>query len=101
MFASTGQPANSQFCLVYDKATGEVVHVHEFVSDDPKGSCSRETLEKQALELAPTKYERASLAVFHPDRGQRFSHNDIYRIDRQKNALIVTPRRAQERKGPA
>ena len=85
----TDAPISSQFCLVYDKETGTVVHIHEFVSADPQGAASREMLETQALQLAPTKFERHRLAVFHPEKGQAFGRQFRYRIDCQTQALIV------------
>ena len=89
MFTSTDEPTRSQFCLVYDKESGKVVHIHELVLAEPSSACSRETLAAQALQLAPTKYERNRLAVFHPEEGQALSRQFKYRIDGQRQALIV------------
>ncbi len=89
MFSSTDESMSSQFCLVYDKETGKVVHIHEFVSAGPAAAASNEMLETQALQLAPTKFERHRLAVFHPEKGQAFGRQFRYRIDTHKQALIV------------
>lgn len=89
MFSSTEEPIRSQFCLVYDKETGKVVHIHEFISAEPSGAVSSEILETQALQLAPTKFERHRLAVFHPEKGQVFGRQFRYRIDCQKQTLII------------
>lgn len=81
------KPTNT--CFVYDKRTGNVVHIHQFIADDPNGKCSREEMEKSALTLAPTRCDRAFLAVLHSDEAdQQLSPEFIYRVDCNTQKLI-------------
>jgi len=89
MFSSTDEAPTSQFCLVYEKDTGKVVHIHEFIPAEPSSGCSREELEIQALQLAPTKYPRSGLAAFHPTTHQVFKRHFRYQVDTRRNALLV------------
>jgi hypothetical protein len=89
MFSSTDESLASQFCLVYEKQTGKVVHIHEFISVDPAGRCAPDELETQALQLAPAKYARSDLATFHPKPDQIVSRQFKYRVDCDRNKLLI------------
>ena len=80
------EPTKTTF--VYDTRTGKVVHVHQFVPYDSKGTCSDHEMETAALELAPAACEREHLAVLHFD-GDKYSDRSIrYRVDCEKRVLI-------------
>ena len=81
------KPTNT--CFVYDKRTGKVVHIHQFIAADPDGKCSKEEMEKSALSLAPTRCNRAHLGVVHLDEAdQRLNPEFIYRVDLNTQKLI-------------
>ena len=86
------EPSVSQWCLVYDKRTGSVVHVHQFFALSKSALMSQERLEQAALaEIAPPlRKETSSLAVFHPNTGEPFEPMRSYRIDAKSGTLTKT-----------
>ena len=84
--ASEGEPL-TQWCLVYDRNTGAVVHIHQHISFGrsraPEADLAEAALEHavQTLEEARADYERDSLRVAHPPEEISLSPELIYRVD--------------------
>jgi hypothetical protein len=80
------RPTKTSF--VYDTRTGKVVHIHQFVPYHPDETCLDSEMEKTALQLAPTHFDRAHLAVLHYD-GDKYDDPSIqYRVDLDKSTLV-------------
>lgn len=86
------QEKPTRTCFVYDKRTGKVVHIHQFIATDPNAACSTEEIEKTALKLAPTQCDRAHLSVLHSDESeQQLSPEFRYRVNCNTHKLIREP----------
>jgi hypothetical protein len=79
--------------MVYDAATGEILHVHRVVSDASAAHPDDAAVERQALAHAAKRRKPlpARLEVLHvPFESLR--PRTTYKVDVQKRALIATPR---------
>ena len=79
----------SQWCLIYERRTGKVVHIHQFLPLTTDDLMSHEALEKAALaELAPDSHPNAdSFGVFHPKANAVLEPNVEYVIDLKSHSL--------------
>lgn len=77
--------------FVYDRRTGKVVHIHQFIPAHPGGTCSDREMEETALKLAPVAWDRAYLSVLHHEKELDINPEHQYRVDIEKGALVVEP----------
>ena len=77
--------------FVYDKRTGKVVHIHQFVPAQPGGTCSDREMEETALNLAPAAWNRSQLSILQHDKELALHPEHRYRVDIKKRALVVEP----------
>lgn len=81
------KPTRTSF--VYDSRTGKVVHIHQYVPLHPGEKCAEAEMERTALQLAPSHFDRGHLAVLHFE-GDKYSDPSIrYRVDCEKRTLIA------------
>jgi hypothetical protein len=79
--------------MIYDAATGEILHVHRVVSDVSAAHPDDEAMERQALAQAAKR--RKSLPARVEVLRVPFSSlrpRTTYKVDVEKRALIATPR---------
>ena len=84
-------PAPRQTSFVYDKRTGEVVHIHQFLPLDAEGHCDEAEMEQTALHLAASRIDRKELAVLHHKGELNLEPHLEYRVDPRKRALVPKP----------
>jgi hypothetical protein len=82
-----GKPTKTTF--VYDRRTGKVVHVHQFVPYERNGTISDREMEEMALSLAPASLNRERLGVLHQGRDLELSPERIYRVDVKTGKLVA------------
>ncbi len=75
--------AEAQWCLIYEKPTGKVIHIHQFLPLTANDRMPREELEKAAMTaLEPERRSQTeSLGVFHAQPGDRLEPGRIYSVD--------------------
>ena len=83
--------------VLFDPATGEIVHVSHVLSERGANHPDEATLEKDALaEAARVKQRRSPMpskpGILHVRPGS-FERRVAYRVDVQKRALVKTPPR--------
>jgi hypothetical protein len=83
----------SQWCMIYDKRTGEIIHTHQFLPLSSNDLYSKEDLEKIAIEfLSPdSKSNMEFLGVFHPPKDLNLDPNMKYKINVESQSLISEP----------
>ena len=77
--------------FVYDRRTGKVMHIHQFIPAHPGGTCSDREMEETALKLAPAVADRAYLSVLYHEEELDINPEHQYRVDIEKGTLIVEP----------
>ena len=82
-----------QWCMVYDKRTGEIIHTHQFYPLSNNDLYSKDDLEKIAIEfLSPeSKSNMEFLGVVHPPKDLVLDPNMIYKINLESQSLISEP----------
>lgn len=78
-----------QTCFVYDAATGDVVHIHQFCPLEAGGRCAEAEMERVALELASAGLSQTKLAVLHHVGELRLKPGYRYRIDRERRTFVA------------
>ena len=83
----------SQWCMIYDKRTGEIIHTHQFYPLSPNDLYSKEDLEKIAMKfLSPeSKSNIELLGVFHPPKDLDLDPGMDYKINLKTQSLISEP----------
>jgi hypothetical protein len=81
-----------QWCMIYDKRTGEIIHTHQFYPLS-YNDYSKDDLEKIAIEfLSPeNKSNMEFLDVFHPPKDLDLDPRMNYKIDLESQSLISEP----------
>jgi hypothetical protein len=79
-FGEDREEPRTQWCLVYDRRTGAVVHIHQFIAAAPDGVVSPERLASQAIEQASKRQGQEFLEVAYPD-DVSLDINARYRVD--------------------
>lgn len=83
-----GYSKATQTCFVYDRRTGEVVHIHQFVPVEPDGRMAEEEMEETARRLSPAKHDRAGLAVLYRGADLELTPAVFYRVDVERGELV-------------
>jgi hypothetical protein len=91
MDAEPFEPRPTKTSFVYNTRTGAVVHVHQFIPADPTGKHSDREMEEVAMRLAPTRWDRADLAVLHDHEQRALSPEHTYRVDVENRRLVIEP----------
>lgn len=75
--------AEPQWCLIYERPTGKVIHIHQFLPLTANDRMPREELEKAAMTaLEPERRGQTErLGVFHAGSGDRLEPGMIYSVD--------------------
>ena len=75
--------AEAQWCLIYEKPTGKVIHIHQFLPLTANDRMPPEELEKAAMTaLEPERRGQTDiLGVFHAQSGDRLEPGMIYSVD--------------------
>jgi hypothetical protein len=80
--AGTGITPYKQWCVVYDRRTGAVVHIHQYIalsgSDEAR---SADELGSQAMEQATERLDSEFLDVAHPADDTPLESNTRYSVD--------------------
>jgi len=79
----------TQRCLVYDKRTGQVIHVHDFIGTDSKSRLSTAEMETQALTYAGDQIEKEHMSITEAT-GDLDATDITYRVDIGTGAVIAT-----------
>jgi len=92
-FKESDEQTLSQWCMIYDKRTGEIIHTHQFLPLSSDDYYSKEDLEKKAIEfLSPeNKKNLEFLNVFHPPKDLHFDPSMNYKINLESKFLIAEP----------
>lgn len=80
-----------QTCFVYDRATGYVVHIHQFCPLEPGGRCAESEMENAALEHLPSDLSRGDFSVFHHTGELRLKSGHRYRVDVDRQVFVAEP----------
>jgi hypothetical protein len=72
---------HTQWCVVYDRRTGAVVHIHQYVAASRADACTCEQLAEQAMEQATRRHGRECLEVAYPSEDIALDFNARYRVD--------------------
>jgi hypothetical protein len=75
--------------FVYDARTGKVVHIHQFIPFDPKGTISDREMEEMAFAQASPKWERSRLSVLHHGKELELNPAKHYRVDVKSRKLLI------------
>jgi hypothetical protein len=91
MHSSTAD-AKTATCVVYDKKTGGILHIHQLISMPGAKPRSMEALHARALELAgkmtgKKMTELAALSVQH----EQLKPDRLYRVDTKRRVIIEAP----------
>lgn len=98
---STSQNADLELHLkrcfvVYDSRTGEVLHVHEFLSEsDPCGGAQHVWDAEAVRQIAARDFESRELKVVEVPRGLGRREDYSYRVDLNSETLIEVERPKQ------
>lgn len=80
----------TQRCLVYDKRSGRVIHVHDFIGADSKSKISTADMAEQALTYAGDSVAKANLATIEAT-GDLSSADVLYKVDIGSGKVIAQP----------
>jgi hypothetical protein len=80
-----------QTCFLYDKATGDVVHIHQFCPVESGDRCSDAAMERAARDNASTDHAKLELAAFHHSGELMLESGHRYRIDPKQKTFIAEP----------
>lgn len=85
--------------VVYERATGRIVHRHQSVTFKGARAPDRETLERAAMEFAPANSKQVAKgwATLHVDP-RSLKEEAEYKVDPRKKALIEVKRRTTKTK---
>lgn len=83
----------SQWCMIYDKRTGEIIHTHQFYPLSANDLYSKKDLEKIAIGFlsSDNKSKMKFLGVFHPTKDLHLNPNMKYKIALKSKSLISEP----------
>jgi hypothetical protein len=92
-FSTDGITPRIAWCAVCDPATGEVVHIHEFIGneiadDNPHAQAMR--AEAALAHVQRTRKRAKGLDVVHGDPKKRPNVGDRFQYDVRKKKLITT-----------
>ena len=92
-FTESDEQTLSQWCMIYDKRTGEIIHTHQFLPLSSNDFYSKEDLEKIAIGfLSPeNKRNMEFLNVFHPPKDLDLDPSMNYKINLESQSLIAEP----------
>jgi hypothetical protein len=83
----TQKPESHYACVVYDRSTGQIHHIHQVINLPGARAPSKEEMEQRALHHtpkgAPTGLAVLVLSSTHVERGKS------YRVDHGKQALVA------------
>lgn|SRR6185312_2812806 len=79
-------------CVVYNEATGEIIHSHQIVTLPGAAPPTAKELEEEALTLASgnSNKPKIGMAVL-PVRIDDFKPDGIYKVDLNKKCLVKVP----------
>lgn len=80
-FQGKGEAPQTQWCLVYDRRTGAVVHIHQYIAASRDEAGSPNQLASQAIEQASKRQGREFLEVAYPADDAPLDFNARYRVD--------------------
>jgi hypothetical protein len=96
--AGTGDTAHEQWCVVYDRRTGAVEHIHQYIalsgsdqalSEDELASQAIEQAEQasQAFEQANKRFDKDFLDVAHPADDTPLDFTNRYSVDLESGSV--------------
>lgn len=93
--AGTGDTPHEQWCVVYDRRTGDVVHIHQYValsgidyalSEDDLASQAIEQA-SQAIEQATKHFDKYYLNVAHPADDTPLESTNRYSVNLESGSV--------------
>lgn len=87
--ATASTPTPRQTIFLYDRASGEVVHVHQYCPLDPDTRCSEEEMERAAVGHAGPGIPRKQVGALHGRKGMQLNPAKNYRVDVEAGKLIT------------
>lgn len=82
----------SRICVVYERDSRRVVHVHEFIGDEGfVGTAGDDARGEIALEAAGRRHEPSGLAFFHAPEDVRIERGVRLRIDVEAKRIETVP----------
>ena len=91
---------HQQWCVFYDRGSGRVVHVHEYLARSRDNAVTAGELIEQARRTVGDRLDHERVRVFHPPEGMRLDANAIYAVDVKEGKLFVADTIASERTAP-
>ncbi len=85
--AGTSDTPYKQWCVVYDRRTGAVVHIHQFIALSSDEARSEDELASQAIEQATRRFGKDFLEVAHPEDATPLDSNTRYSVDLESGAV--------------
>jgi hypothetical protein len=82
---------HTQWCVVYDRRTGAVVHIHQNIAVSSNDACSASELESAAIEQADRRLDREFLSTARPADDTPLDFNARYRVDLESGSVRREP----------
>jgi hypothetical protein len=96
----TDEDLASQWCVVYERDTGAIVHIHQFVPTSAQDRWSTDELERVAREAAVRFHPGIALNILHPAEGTKLNPRLRYRVDPKSQSLLTEADLAPVEKTP-
>jgi hypothetical protein len=93
--AGTGDTPHQQWCVVYDRCTGAVVHIHQYIAlSGDQEALSADELASQAIERAlqateeaNRRFDKDDLDAAHPADDTPLDFNNRYSVDPESGSV--------------
>ena len=87
--AGTGDTPHEQWCVVYDRRTGAVVHIHQYIAlSGSDQALSADDLASQAIEQAAERvFDKDFFDVAHPAHDTPLGFNNHYSVDLESGSV--------------
>jgi hypothetical protein len=85
--APKGDAPYTQWCVVYDRRTGAVVHIHQHIAVSSKDALSAGQLTSQAMEQASKERGNEFFDVAHPADDTPLEVNTRYRVELESGRI--------------
>ncbi len=88
-----GKPTSHEICMIYDPATGRVVHVHQHITYPGGRQVSASEIEAHALAVL-ARGMKADVSGFHVLhlKPEEYQEGALYRIEPESQRLITVRR---------
>ncbi|MDG1915219.1 MAG: hypothetical protein P8I55_11605 [Crocinitomix sp.] len=87
-FQTAGFESTTEAVLIYNERSGQVVHIHQFVTPSTEKAYSQEEKERLAKDGIPNELKAMPIGVYHLTEKDELDTVTIYSIDVKTRTLV-------------